>query len=617
MVPSISVRFSTARSAASAARHDADAWHFLDYADPDAFTLSEPAVTLHVNFAGGRAHLARAGSRLLLVAGQAMRFGDRELTEPGALGAAFDRDAEDALRRLSGAFLVGYFDVARRTAVFATDRAGIRSPCFAVRGDEFVAGLTAGDVASAMATPPAIRAQALYDYLYSHVIPAPATVFEGVHRLLPGQYVLCASGDTRVATYWRPAYVPVDTRFDDAAARFRDLLRAAVSRQLDGAATGAFLSGGTDSSTITGILGEVTGSPPRAYSIGFDVPGFDEMAYARIAAGHFNAQHREYYLTPDDLLDSLPKVAASYDQPFGNSSVIPAYFCARLAHADGVTKLLGGDGGDEIFGGNTRYARQKVFEAYGSVPGWLRRHAVEPLLLGNALTARIPLVRKARSYVEQANVPMPGRMLTYNLVDRIGRARIFTPDFLSAVDPQRPRREQQSFYATCTDRDLVNGMLYFDWKHTLSDNDLPKVIGACDLADVGVGFPFLDDRLVAFANSLPSSWKVRGLKLRYFFKRALADFLPRDVITKQKHGFGMPFGPWMIAHDGLRAMTTGSLESLRDRGIIKREFMDELLGRVTFEHAGFYGELVWVMLMLEHWLAAHRPQFHFDAAAPG
>jgi asparagine synthase (glutamine-hydrolysing) len=359
------------------------------------------------------------------------------------------------------------------------------------------------------------------------------------------------------------------------------------------------------------MLGLVSGAAVSTYSIGFDVDGYDEIRYARIAASHFGTRHHEHYLTPDDVVASIPRLAASFDQPFGNSSVVAAYFCAAIARADGIAKLLGGDGGDEIFGGNTRYARQKLFEAYSAIPGWATRGLAEPLLLGIDGIERLPLLRKARSYVEQARVPMPARMHTYNLIDRIGRERIFEPAFLAAVDPAEPARRHAAHYARCNDESIVNRMLHYDWKFTLSDNDLPKVVGACDLAGVDVGFPFLDERIVEFANRLPAEWKVHRLRLRRFFKDALDDFLPREIIAKKKHGFGMPFGQWMLAHAGLRGIATGSLESLRDRRIVRREFFDELVHRVTHEHAGFYGELVWIMMMLEQWLAAHRREYRF------
>ena len=150
---------------------------------------------------------------------------------------------------------------------------------------------------------------------------------------------------------------------------FRRILREAVVRAIDGETEiGAFLSGGTDSSTVTGLLTELSGKPARTYSIGFSADGFDEMKYARITARHFSAQAHEYYLTPADVVDAIPIIAQAYDEPFGNESAVPTYFCAKMARADGIQVLLAGDGGDEIFGGNARYARQKLFELYQSIP---------------------------------------------------------------------------------------------------------------------------------------------------------------------------------------------------------------------------------------------------------
>jgi asparagine synthase (glutamine-hydrolysing) len=559
--------------------------------------------------------LAISGSRILVIVGSLAGFGAEPANAVARFGALVARDPVAALQQMRGSFILLYVDPGHETLLFATDRAATRSPCYAVDTHCITVGLTAGDVAAARADRRTLRPQAIFDYIHSHVIPAPETIFEGVERLLPGRYLHVHRAHARVETWWTPRYSSAykDADLPAAACEFRELLRNAVAARLDSGPIGAFLSGGTDSSTIAGMLGIVSGDAANTYSIGFDVPGFDEIRYARIASAHFRTRHHEYYLTPDDLVASTPTVAASYDQPFGNSSVIAAYYCARLAASDGMKKLLGGDGGDELFGGNTRYAKQKVFEAYTLTPRWIARDLVEPLLLGPNATKYLPLLRKARSYIEQATVPMPARMHTYNLVDHIGRDRIFEQTFLHAVDPDAPAGQHATYYARCEDPGMINRILHYDWKFTLSDNDLPKVVGACDLAGIDVAFPFLDEHIVDFANRLPIDWKVRRLRLRYFFKAALADFLPPEIIAKQKHGFGLPFGTWLVSHAGLRELATGSLESLRDRGIIRASFFDELPKRVLTEHAKFYGELVWVLMMLEQWLLAHEPGYRFGA----
>jgi asparagine synthase (glutamine-hydrolysing) len=148
-------------------------------------------------------------------------------------------------------------------------------------------------------------------------------------------------------------------------------------------------------------------------------------------------------------------------------------------------------------------------------------------------------------------------------------------------------------------------MLAYDWRYTLAENDLPKVIGSARLAGVDVGFPFLDDTLLDFSVRLPTDYKVKGVKLRWFFKEALRGFLPDEIITKKKHGFGLPFGTWAVADAPLNKLATDALHGLADRGMVRRQFIDSLLGEHLPAHPGFYGELVWVMTMLELWMQAH------------
>jgi asparagine synthase (glutamine-hydrolysing) len=325
------------------------------------------------------------------------------------------------------------------------------------------------------------------------------------------------------------------------------------------------------------------------------------MQYARIAAKRFGTEHHEYYVTPDDLVRSIPAVAAHYDQPFGNSSVLPAYYCAKMAHDDGVTRLLAGDGGDELFGGNARYAKQRVFGWYEGVPAPLRRGLLEPVLERTPI-GRLPLARKGRSYVEQAKVPLPDRMQQYNLLLRLGLDNVFTPDFLAQVDEADALRQQQAVWQQVQGASALNRMLAYDWRYTLAEADLPKVRGSTQLAGVAVGFPFLEQALVDFSLALPTGYKLKGLKLRWFFKEALRGFLPDEILTKKKQGFGLPFGVWATRHEGLRTFATDALQSLRARGIVQPAFIDALLKEHLPTHPGYYGEMVWILMMLEAWI---------------
>jgi asparagine synthase (glutamine-hydrolysing) len=400
---------------------------------------------------------------------------------------------------------------------------------------------------------------------------------------------------------------PRNVSFAALRDEFRSVLRRAVERQLDGSKPACFLSGGTDSSTVAGMIGEVARRPAATYSIGFEAAGYDEMEYARIAARHFHTDHHEYYVTPDDLVRSIGAVAAYYDQPFGNSSALPAYYCERMARADGVTKMLAGDGGDELFGGNSRYAKQRVFGWYAAVPAGLRS-VIEPLFRLSAVE-KVPLLRKASSYIEQARVPMPDRMQMYNLLLRLRPANVLTPAFLGSVDPDEPGRRQREVWAQSKTDNPINKTLAFDWRYTLAESDLPKVCGTARLADMQVGFPLLDDDLLDFSSRLPAEYKLNGLKLRWFFKEALRGFLPDETITKKKQGFGLPFGVWALQHAPLAKLADDALGSLGTRGIVAPGFLARLRRELLPAHPGYYGELVWILSMLEFWLRERLPSW--------
>ena len=520
--------------------------------------------------------------------------------DAAAWSATLAAGKAEALRGVQGDFAVAW-PLSDGRALLAVDRFAVRSLCWRIVDGRLHVAERADDLAR-IAPAADIDPQAIFDYLFFHVIPSPRTIFAGVYRIPAGHAGVFAGGGMTVNPWWVPDFNESPAGdFEPLAAEFRQLLEDAVKRQLSDGKAACFLSGGTDSSTVAGMIGRATGSPPATYSIGFEAEGYDEMEFARIAAKRFGTEHHEYYVTPDDLVRSISKVAAHYDQPFGNSSALPAFYCAQMARADGVTRILAGDGGDELFGGNSRYAKQRVFGWYDQVPAALRSTLLEPLLERTPLGA-LPLASKGRSYVEQAKVPLPDRMQMYNLLLRLGTQAVFTPDFLARVDPTDPLQQQRAVWQQATGASPLNRMLAFDWRYTLAEADLPKVTGTTALAGLGVGFPFLDRALLEFSMRLPTDYKLNGLKLRWFFKEALRGFLPDEIITKKKQGFGLPFGVWANRHDGLRQLATESLNALAQRGIVRADFIDTLLKTHLPAHPGYYGEMVWILMMLEQWM---------------
>lgn len=546
----------------------------------------------------------------------------RSAQAPAAAGDALAQHVLDiylasgeraALRAIEGSFVAAISDSRRQQMILAVDRCATIPLSYEMYDGAILFGSSADAINAHPQARRELNKQAIFDYVYFHMVPAPVTAYRAMQRLLPGEYVTFRKGEQHRARYWELEFNEYRQRdFESLKTEFLRLLRASVSRSIADQSTGAFLSGGTDSSTIAGILGEVTGAPAKTYSIGFDHKQYDEMEYARIAASHFGTQHHELYVTAQDVVEAIPLIAAVHDQPFGNSSAVPAYFCARLAKSDGVDRLLGGDGGDELFGGNERYAKQRIFALYSGLPRGLRRRLIEPVVRAVPGGHALPAVRKLRSYISQANVPLPARLETYNLLTRFGFDNVFTADFLSEVDSRAPSAALEQTYRGARADSALNRMLALDYKFTLADNDLPKVVKSCELVDVTVVFPLLDCHLVEFAAELQPHLKLKGTRLRYFFKEALRGFLPDAILTKQKHGFGLPFGPWLETHRPLREIAFDSLGALKARNIVRPEFIDELTSVRLAEHADYYGTMVWVLLMLEQWL-----QQHIDPSQPG
>ena len=444
----------------------------------------------------------------------------------------------------------------------------------------------------------AIDPQAIFTYLYAHVIPSPDSIYSGVSKLQPGEFFEFNDGQRTRDFYWQ-------LRYNDSAASKKELL-AQLHTQLEQSVlacapdqqTGAFLSGGLDSSTVTGVYQKIANRPIDAFTMGFDADGYDEMDYARTAAAHFKVKLHEYYVTPADVLQAIPLIAQTYDEPFGNDSAVPAYYCAKFARELGMTRLLAGDGGDELFAGNSRYAKQKVFDLYRHVPGFAKT-LLEPVAFN------LPPLRKLKSYIEQANIAMPDRMETYNFLHRSPLAEIFSEDFLAQINPELPVQNLRNTYNRTSSDDLIKQMLFLDGKFTLADNDLRKVNRMCELAGIEVQYPMLQENLVEFAASIPSKWLMRGFELRSFYKEGMRDFLPKETLRKSKQGFGLPFGVWMSNDKDLKQFALASLESIEKRGFLNPAYIKNLIRLHQEGHASYYGIMIWLLIMLEQWLSTH------------
>ncbi len=522
-----------------------------------------------------------------------------------AIARAYQQQGKEALQKIHGNFALAVIDLAEQTLLLAIDRMGIRPLYFCTAGEGIVFGSTATSVNQHPAIRRPIDPQAIYNDLYFHVVPSPRGIYQGHEKLQPAEYAFFSKGSLTKEFYWQPKYGENPSASEEELiTEFKALLRTAVRSSTEGAGrTGAFLSGGTDSSTIAGILSEL--GTADTYSVRFDTEGYDESNYARITAQHFGTRHHEYTLTADDVVQAVPKMALVYDEPFGNASNVAAYYCARMAKKDGIDTLLGGDGGDELFAGNARYAKQKLFDYYERIPSGLRSTIIEPILFAPPSKYILPL-RKLQSYVQQAKIPLPDRLDTYNFLHQTPSQEVFHPEFLASINLEEPLELNRTTFHQARAETNLNRMLYLELKITLADNDLRKVTRVCELAGVEARYPLLDERIFDLSTRVPTTLKLKGQKLRYFFKKALRDFLPPATLTRAKHGFGVPCGLWIKNHLGMRELAYDSLASLQERSILTRSYIDQLRQLHQTEHADYYGVMIWVLMTLEQWLQQSR-----------
>jgi len=525
--------------------------------------------------------------------------------------AAYHRFGRKLFDHLHGPFGLVVLDGLRAEALLAIDRVGIQPLAYALKpGGGVVFGTSAAVVARHRAVGAQISPQGLFNYLFfSYRVPAPDSIFANVDKLLPGQAILVRSDRVEPWFYWQMPFArdrAVDRR--ELAAALFGSLRTGVKRAVDGAdwdRLGTFLSGGLDSSTITGLVAELSPSAVKAFTIGFDSPGYDEREYAKIAARHFRVDHRIYEVTPADVLNAIPRIAAAYDEPFANASAVPVYYCAHFAKSQGIDRLIAGDGGDELFAGNAGHLRMKIFELYDILPLAARRALIEPVVACLPRGEWNLLGHKARRYIEQAKIPMPERVFG-NSRELIARASaILHPDWLESIDVERPIEILREVYRRPVEAAFEQRFHQMELQVILADNDLRKVNRMCALAGVEVRYPMLDEAVCEFSASIPPKLLLEGLRLRAFFKKTMMDFLPAATLKKRKHGFGLPLGPWLEPGSAILDFALDCLGSLRQREIFASSYIEGVIERHLANPEELNADPIWEMMLLELWLSSH------------
>ncbi len=448
--------------------------------------------------------------------------------------------------------------------------------------------------------------ESVYHYLNFACIPAPRTIFRDIRKLEPSVRLRRVDGQTAVEDrYFVPDY-PEDLRGsdDELAAGLRERIVTAVQeyRPQTAGGWGCFLSGGTDSSSIVSILAR-QGGPQRvrSFSIGFAEAGYDELDYARLAAEACGAEPTFAKVSREKAQALVTRVVESFDQPFGNASAIPSLACADLAHDRSVSVLLAGDGGDEIFGGNQRYGKDKVMETWFSMPARVKAVGRS---VGSALGgSSVHLFNRVENFFERASLPNPDRFYTDDSFASDHYQELLTPAFREHVERDASLDFMRRVYGLSTTGGPLHRIMRLDLLMAIAQNDIPKVHGATRSAGVTARFPLLDPRLLAYTSRLAERQKVRGLTKRYLFRLAMKGILPAETLRKKKQGFGLPIAVWLRSDQGFQQVVRDALFDGRAaaRGWWRTACVEALFDehvRGGWDHA----DSIWRLFVLELWL---------------
>jgi asparagine synthase (glutamine-hydrolysing) len=547
--------------------------------DDDGF-LVEPDRGVHLGFrrlaildiAGGKQPMTTADGALSIVFNGQI-YNHRELrTELERLGARFVTDhsdtevllhgwrqwGDDLPNRLNGMWAFAIYDRRTRSVFFSRDRFG-KKPLFYFAGADvfaFASELTA--LREHPAVPGALSQRALQKYFAYGYVPAPLTFIEGVAKLPAGNSLTLDLDDLthRVARYWQYQPAPQHAARSEGEwiEEFRARLDAAVARRLGAdVPVGCFLSGGIDSSTVTALAMRHAGKDRiKAFSIGFEEASFDETRYARRVAQHVGADHQIETMSVQRALDILPDIAARWDEPIADSSILPTYLLCQHARRQ-VTVALGGDGADELLAGYDpfralRYAR------------WYEKLVPKPVHRAVSLVAaRLPVSHRYMSLDFRLKRTLRGMDHPARLRLPVWMAPLAPSElnelFSAPLDLGDVYSEAINAWDNCASSDPIERTIAFYIRLYLQDDILVKVDRASMLHSLEVRAPFLDCDLVEFLRRLPTNMKLRNGTSKWILRQCAQLLLPREVLTRSKQGFALPVGAW-LASDTLGASDT-------------------------------------------------------------
>jgi asparagine synthase (glutamine-hydrolysing) len=521
-----------------------------------------------------------------------------------AIVHAYEEFGDECVKHLRGMFTFALWDRKRQRLLAARDRFGKKPFNYYWDGKKLIYGSEIKSILEAD-IPREINHIALDEYLVYRYVPSPNTLFKNVMKLSPGHILIYENGQISTKRYWELPFEPTcnddeETAIEHTLALLRDAVECRLMSEVP---LGAFLSGGIDSSIVVGLMSSMMSQPVKTFSIGFEEDDYSELPFARQVARHFGTEHQEFFVRPD-LVSVLPELAWAYDEPFGDASMLPTYYVSKLAR-EYVTVVLTGDGGDEIFGGYTHYRREYQIQRIPIPLRYLLGYA--SLLMPNGMRGKKRLRNMLGDHTTRS-------VHAIKLFPDGAKELMYSPDYYAFVRDHDPYARMINEYRRVAHLDITTAMQYVDARVYLPDDILVKVDKASMLNSLETRAPMLDQYLVEYVSSLPSSVRTHDGTLKYLLKKVAADMLPAEILTRRKQGFAAPIKHWF--RGDLTGYASELLDSprARQRGIFNSQFIRDLLKAHARTSWVNYSEAIWALLCLELWFQVYidEPSIRID-----
>jgi asparagine synthase (glutamine-hydrolysing) len=507
---------------------------------------------------------------------------------------------DDSFRRLNGMFALAIFDQLENKIVLARDRYGIKPLYYTNYNNTFVFASEIVAIKSYLGESFKynIKEQALVEYAWFGNPLGENTFFENVKEVLPGRTFKLTENGLEITRFWEPSQIEDNLHISekDVIKRVRNLMEESVKRHLiSDVPVGIFLSGGIDSSVITALSSEFYTGKIKTYSVGFDFDkGINELPKAKMLAERFGTDHHEVYVEAKNLPDVIERLVDAHGEPFADAADIPLYLLTNQVKRE-VKVVLQGDGGDEIFGGYSRYftlTKQDYFRPWKLLSGLPWQMISNTALLQkvrflDAITTDNDADRLALLLTMESKRHLPTKIFSHAVNNR-----------LKNLNPFKRYHELNNEFKN---KDLIQRLFNIDLSCILPDTFLEKVDKSTMANGVEIRVPFLDNDLVEFALSIPSSLKVKNGVKKYLLKKAFEDLIPHDILYGPKTGFGVPYSFWIQ-----KSLLDYLKSNINDPKVIASGIFNyQLINDYIEKHhngKGNYGFLLWKCLILAIWI---------------